>query len=294
MHPGVKKWIKAGIQALAVCAVLYAILMGVCYVQVRPVLHRTMCLKNLVQFGFHLRLYAGDHGEETFRNTGFLIQDTNFFQKAYLLRWRFSRDGINPACPASLRDEINSYEGIQSPTLILTNSSPIAWEKYPYHQGRRHVLFFDGHVALVSEPEFQATSNSLATFRTGIEIRLVDEAAFTPGTTEAVTNTLDAVHLDKKVLLAQSELSAVRTYRGKAGDARIILVFTRPGSSVIESITRENVGRRLAVLLNGKVISVVPIRSAITSGEIGIFGNWKEAEAEALAREINKLIKSGR
>lgn len=121
--------------------------------------NKRACFMNLRNFGFALRLHVTGDEQEVFRQAGSFLADTNFFVRSQV-RWRFSRDGIYPACRLSPSTETVSYEGLQTTNLVLSNSSPVAWERKPYHDNQRHVLFFDGHVELVPEDKFQALTNA--------------------------------------------------------------------------------------------------------------------------------------
>ncbi|HQO81723.1 MAG TPA: protein translocase subunit SecD [Deltaproteobacteria bacterium] len=59
--------------------------------------------------------------------------------------------------------------------------------------------------------------------------------------------------------------------------------FSRQGGRIFERVTSENVGKRLAILLDGKVYSAPVIREAIAGGRAIIEGNFTDEEASDLA-----------
>lgn len=61
------------------------------------------------------------------------------------------------------------------------------------------------------------------------------------------------------------------------------LSFSRQGGRIFEQVTSENVGRRLAILLDGKVFSAPVIREAIAGGQAIIEGRFAMEEASDLA-----------
>ena len=64
------------------------------------------------------------------------------------------------------------------------------------------------------------------------------------------------------------------------------LQFNREGRILFADITRENVGRQLAIFLDGRPITTPFIREAITGGEAVISGNFTAVEARDLARRL--------
>lgn len=59
------------------------------------------------------------------------------------------------------------------------------------------------------------------------------------------------------------------------------------GSEVLERVTREHKGRKLAMVVEGKVVSAATIREVIGGGQAVITGSFTHAEAEELARQLN-------
>ena len=67
----------------------------------------------------------------------------------------------------------------------------------------------------------------------------------------------------------------------------IDLQFTKEGGDIFARITKENVGKPLAVLLDGQVLSSPVIQGEITGGKAQITGNFTPEEAKALVRNLN-------
>lgn len=59
--------------------------------------------------------------------------------------------------------------------------------------------------------------------------------------------------------------------------------FSREGGRIFERVTSENTGKRLAIILDGKVYSAPVIREAISGGKAIIEGRFTDAEASDLA-----------
>ena len=70
------------------------------------------------------------------------------------------------------------------------------------------------------------------------------------------------------------------------GEPLVRLQFNREGRNLFAEITRENVGRQLAIFLDGELITTPVIREVITGGEATISGNFTVVEARDLARRL--------
>ncbi|MEK7647113.1 MAG: protein translocase subunit SecD [Patescibacteria group bacterium] len=67
----------------------------------------------------------------------------------------------------------------------------------------------------------------------------------------------------------------------------ILLEFNTEGADIFAKITRENVGKRLAIYLDGVPISTPVVREEITGGSAQISGKFTPDEAKTLARNLN-------
>ncbi|KKT12677.1 MAG: Preprotein translocase subunit SecD [Parcubacteria group bacterium GW2011_GWC1_43_30] len=65
------------------------------------------------------------------------------------------------------------------------------------------------------------------------------------------------------------------------------LEFTSEGALLFAKITHDNVGKPLAVILDGSILSAPVIQSEITGGKAQITGNFTPKEAKALVRNLN-------
>lgn len=71
------------------------------------------------------------------------------------------------------------------------------------------------------------------------------------------------------------------------GMPSVKLSFTKEGSKAFAKVTEENVNRRLAIVLDGKVMSAPVIRQPILSGDAEISGNFSLDEAKVLTSVLN-------
>lgn len=68
---------------------------------------------------------------------------------------------------------------------------------------------------------------------------------------------------------------------------QVILNFNSEGAKLFEKITRENVGKPLAIFLDGQPISIPVIQEAIPGGQATITGKFTATEARDLVRNLN-------
>lgn len=65
------------------------------------------------------------------------------------------------------------------------------------------------------------------------------------------------------------------------------LEFNDEGEKIFSSLTRENVGKRLAIYIDGVLLSAPMVREEITGGKAQISGKFTPPEAKALVRNLN-------
>jgi preprotein translocase subunit SecD len=70
-------------------------------------------------------------------------------------------------------------------------------------------------------------------------------------------------------------------------EASISLEFDKEGAEIFEKLTERNVGKRLAIFIDKKLISAPVVREKISGGKAQITGNFTLKEAKELARNLN-------
>jgi preprotein translocase subunit SecD len=89
--------------------------------------------------------------------------------------------------------------------------------------------------------------------------------------------------LDKTVLTGQYITDARVEIDSRFGGSHISMEFDPQGARLFERITGENVGRRLAIVLDGVVYSAPQIKEKISGGRAQITGSFTDEEAKVLA-----------
>ncbi len=93
--------------------------------------------------------------------------------------------------------------------------------------------------------------------------------------------------LHKEPLVVGSDLADSTMGFDTYGGAEPNLQFTAEGSKKFAKVTQENVGRRLAIVLDGVVKSAPQIREPILSGKAQISGNFSVDEARVIISVLN-------
>ena len=154
-------------------------------------------------------------------------------------------------------------------------------------------------VALSSDGSDRATGSADSVFqmRIVLDAAAADSETLTELTTNGVSGKVfqETLYVQKKVLLDQSAIQSAsvstNSFIGQPIDIVIDFTLTPEGKKQFAKVTRENIGRRLAIIIDGKVISAPNIRSEIPNGHGQISGNFTVQEATRLAAILSKPAK---
>ena len=80
---------------------------------------------------------------------------------------------------------------------------------------------------------------------------------------------------------------AILEFNPTTGEPTVGLQFDAEGSKLFEKITRENVGKTVAIFLDGQPISTPTVNEAITGGKAQISGNFTPQDAKTLVGRLN-------
>lgn len=76
-------------------------------------------------------------------------------------------------------------------------------------------------------------------------------------------------------------------FNPNTGNAEVSIEFNDEGAKLFESITRESVGKVLAIYLDGEIISAPTVQGAISGGIAQITGKFSPQEAKQLVGRLN-------
>ncbi len=77
------------------------------------------------------------------------------------------------------------------------------------------------------------------------------------------------------------------TFDQRTGRPQVSLQFNSEGTKLFAEITKRNLGKPVAIFLDGQAISVPTVQSEITDGNAVITGNFTPQEAKILATRLN-------
>jgi preprotein translocase subunit SecD len=72
-----------------------------------------------------------------------------------------------------------------------------------------------------------------------------------------------------------------------ANEPIVVLHFNSEGAKLFEKITKENVGKQIAIVLDGNVISSPTVQEAIAGGDATIQGNFTPQQGRDLVQNLN-------
>jgi RNA polymerase sigma factor (sigma-70 family) len=201
------------------------------------------------------------------------------------------------AAPAGLAATVTAAKGATiSATitaLVKGTMKTITWLKLKFAIGVGTAALLAGGVATIALSG-DGPGNAVGSAAAAFQMRLVLDAPATDSEplTSSVTNSesgkvfRETLNVQKQVLLDQSAIQSASVSTNPFGGRQIDFVLTPKGREQFARVTRNNIGRRLAVVIDGKVMSAPVIRSEIPGGRGIISGNFTEAEARQLADRI--------
>lgn len=135
--------------------------------------------------------------------------------------------------------------------------------------------------------------------RVGFHLARPDRTKPGPGDMTADEYSLDAatgevrktarVLIRKAVLTASDIESAYSSLDAQSRRPFVSLKFTPDGARKLAAVTAENVGKPMAVVVDGRILSMPVIHDSITGGALQISGDMSEAEV----RDYAKALSSG-
>jgi len=118
------------------------------------------------------------------------------------------------------------------------------------------------------------------------ELRLAEKMP-ADGLDEAtIENSNEKIYLHKEAIVTSEDLIDARVASGLSNRYfEIHITFNSQGAEKMAKATRENIGKQIAVLINGKVVSAPVVRDAISEKAV-ISGAFTKEEAERIAAGI--------
>jgi SecD/SecF fusion protein len=174
-----------------------------------------------------------------------------------------------------VRNRIDEF-GVRETSIAKQGEDEIVVQ-LPGVTDRERALEIIGRTALL---EFKLVSNDQEKLKAAIEGKVPEGYELKRSEEES-----EQLLLESKALLTGDSLTNAEVHFSSAefNEPVVALKFNAEGAKKFADLTAANVGRRLAILLDGKVQSAPRIREAIPSGEAVISGRFDVAQAQDLA-----------
>ncbi|MDR1477190.1 MAG: protein translocase subunit SecD [Rickettsiales bacterium] len=119
---------------------------------------------------------------------------------------------------------------------------------------------------------------------------LVDEEAMKAGSVGLDGEVVDGIAIKKRVAVSGESLTDSRVaYDQRTGAPAVTTTFDSLGAREFAKLTGENVGRRFAIVLDGRVLSAPTIQEPIPGGHGQITGNFTAEQAG----DLSTMLRSG-
>jgi SecD/SecF fusion protein len=92
--------------------------------------------------------------------------------------------------------------------------------------------------------------------------------------------------------LAGDIVKSAMVVRGNLGEPQIDFTLNDNGAEKFAQVTRENIGRQLAIVLDGRLVTAPTIQGAIEGGNGQITGNYTEKEAFEIANVLQNPLRA--
>jgi len=122
-----------------------------------------------------------------------------------------------------------------------------------------------------------------------LEFRLAETSPSEGLREVTIDDTNEKLYLHKDVIISNKDVAAARAIPSLTPRSfDIEIEFTEGGADRISRVSAENIGKRIAILMDGKVIVAPILRSAISHKAViaGSAPSFTKEEAEELARKI--------
>jgi len=93
--------------------------------------------------------------------------------------------------------------------------------------------------------------------------------------------------VEKRVQLTDRDVAEVKRRKLPDGSPAVDLVFDQTASLTLEDITAKNIGRSMAVLVDGKIVIAPKIKERISEGHMTMAG-FDAAQADAIYARLKK------
>jgi preprotein translocase subunit SecD len=99
---------------------------------------------------------------------------------------------------------------------------------------------------------------------------------------------VEKLDVQKKILLDRTALKSAIASKGRQDYWQVDFSLTPEGTKRFAEITGQNIGKRLAIVIDGRLMTAPVILTQITLGKGQITGNFTKQEAKDLASKLSQ------
>ena len=121
--------------------------------------------------------------------------------------------------------------------------------------------------------------------RVRLEFRLAETEPGEGLTEITVSGTDERFYLHEEVLMTNADIDTASVVMWSERPS-IEVVFTEGGREKFARVTRDNVGKRLGMVIDGELVTAPVIRAEIREGKAVINGDFSQDEAKRIAEGI--------
>lgn len=133
----------------------------------------------------------------------------------------------------------------------------------------------------------KAPDNNDPGTRVSLEFRIAEDQPG-EGLIESVfAESGETFYLHAQPIFNEAAVDSAYLLRGGASPL-IGIIINKEAAARFEKITGENIGKRAAILVDGKIVSIPMIRAAIPGGRAMLNGDFSQEETERILKSLNK------
>ena len=122
-----------------------------------------------------------------------------------------------------------------------------------------------------------------------IRFHLVDEKK-NPESLVLTSQKGENLYLYKEPFLTEKDIIKAKITDGIIRRYDILIEFNEEGSKKLSQVTRENINKKIAITIDGKIIMTPFVQSEIYGGKAMITGEKDENQTKKIVEKINQMI----
>jgi preprotein translocase subunit SecD len=108
-----------------------------------------------------------------------------------------------------------------------------------------------------------------------------------------LTGKRDTVYVNARPIITVNDFRKVKIVRQTYGGRAIQVVLSEEGGEKFGAATAQWIGKKIAIVVDGEVLSAPEVKSAILGGKLEIWGGWNTTreEMEEIKKRLEKEMK---